>query len=97
MKFMLFITFVMALAKGGIWIALGVILRNHFETAVSLLFRKPKPDGLVDDRRQVEFMGVVRLLGLALIILGVLVAFLGLLTWINGMRMPSHNFNFNFK
>jgi len=97
MKFMMFLSFVVAACKGGIWIALGFIIRNHLEAFLSLILRKPIPENLISKEENDRTQKIYDLIGLLFVGIGVCVILIGLITWFMSFRIPSANFNFNFK
>ncbi|MCU4164433.1 hypothetical protein [Carboxylicivirga caseinilyticus] len=96
MKFILFITFLTSLAKAGLLIGLGILLKNHFETVLSTLIRKPIPEDLIERYSYEKMKEVIRWIGIFVMILGIGMAVIGLSTLIMGFQMPMNNFNFNF-
>lgn len=90
---MLFFTFLLSLCYGGIWICAGVLVRNHFETVISMFFRRPIHEGIVNPDDYMKAKSVINILGLIFIIIGVLVMISGLFTFFN---FPGQNVNFNF-
>jgi len=95
MKFILFFTFIITICKGGIWIGFGVLIRNHFDTILSMIIRKPLPDGLIPSMNNEKIQKVIKLIGLLIIAIGISTIILGLSTMIAGHNM-SNNFNFKF-
>ena len=96
MKFILFITFLTSLAKAGLLIGLGVLLKNHFEALLATLIRKPIPEDLIEKYSYDKMREVIKWIGIFVIILGVGMAIIGLSTLVMGFQMPMNNFNFNF-
>lgn len=96
MKFMMLLTFAVAACKGGIWIALGLLIRNHLEAFLALILRKPIPENLISQEEKDRTRKIYDFIGLLLVGIGVCVILIGLLTWIMSFRIPSGNFNFNF-
>jgi hypothetical protein len=96
MGFMLFISFFLSLFYGGIWICVGILLRNHLDTVVSFIMRRPIPEGLIspDDYGRME--SVVRAIGLLFILIGIFTMILGLATGIASSSMQHTNFNYRF-
>lgn len=90
---MLFFTFLLSLCYGGIWICAGVLVRNHFETVISMLFRRPIHEGIVNPDDYMKAKSVINILGLIFITIGVLVMITGLFTFFS---FPGQNVNFNF-
>ena len=96
MRLALFVTFLVSLAKGGLWITIGTLVKNHFETFIAFIIRKPVADGLIDKNRYDALINVIKWIGIFIIIIGIGIAVLGLVTFIIGFRMPTNSFNFNF-
>jgi hypothetical protein len=90
---MLFFTFLLSLCYGGIWISAGLLVRNHFETVISMLFRKPIPDGLANSDDYLKAKAIINILGLLFIIIGVIIMIVGLFSLVG---FPRSNINFNF-
>ena len=60
MKFLYFFTFLLSLCKGGIWISLGILLRNHFETVLALIVREPLPEELIDSYDKSKVVAIIQ-------------------------------------
>lgn len=78
MRMMLFFTFLLSLCYGGIWICAGVLLRNHLEALISIIFRKPIPEGLTHPDDYLKAKSIINILGLIFIIIGVILMIVGL-------------------
>ncbi len=96
MKSLLFFTFLTGLAKSIMIIFLGILIKDHFETLISMIIRKPMPDNLIDEQRYNSIHVVIKWIGIMIIILGVGQAFMSLMTLFMGFNMPMNNFNFQF-
>jgi flagellar biosynthesis protein FlhB len=96
MKTFLFFTFLVSLAKSGLWISIGILIKNHLETLLSLIVRKPLPDHLIEENKLETFNQVTKWIGLFIIIIGIGFALSALATLIMGFNMPTSNFNFKF-
>lgn len=49
MKSFVFFSFLVSLAKSGLWISVGILVKNHLETLLSFIIRKPVPDNLIEE------------------------------------------------
>lgn len=96
MKSYLFFTFLVSLAKAGLWISIGVLIKNHLETLFAFLMRKPVPDNLIDKNKLDTFNNVTKWIGIFIILIGIGLAIAALNSLIIGFRMPGHKINFNF-
>jgi len=94
MKLFLFITFLITIAKGGIWIGIGIIIRKHFDALLTLILRKPLPEGIISKEQHESMNKIIEWIGLCIITIGVLTIFFGLITLISGSSMTHGNFNF---
>ena len=94
MKTFLFFTFLVSLAKSGLWISIGILVKNHFETLLSLLIRKPVPDNLIESNSLKAFNTVTKWIGIFIIVIGIGIALSALSTLTMGFRMPMNNFKF---
>jgi len=95
MKFIFFLTFIVSALKGGIWIFFGILIKGHFDTILSLILRKPLPDGLIssDNKKTVDLY--IHRIGQILIIIGVIIVLTAFASWIVSFNIPKNNFNFN--
>jgi hypothetical protein len=91
---MMFLTFLLSICYGGIWISIGVLLRNHFETILSMIIRKPIPDNLIDPINFLKTKNVIKVIGVFLVIIGILTMIAGLTTFIVSCITPYSSFNF---
>jgi hypothetical protein len=59
------------ICKGGLWICIGVLIGNHLETILSLILRKPLPEGLItpDDIKKTK--RVFKIIGLLIVLIGI--------------------------
>ncbi len=96
MKFMMLLSFAIAACKGGIWIAFGLLIRNHLDSFLSLILRKSIPDNLISREESDRTRKIYDIIGLLLVGIGVCVILIGFITWIMSFRIPSGNINFNF-
>ncbi len=96
MKFFFFLTFLISVAKGGISVGIGILLRKHFDTILSLIIRKPIPEGLIDKNKHESVLKIMEWIGLFVIIIGVLTVFFAFATLFTGNSMTNGNFNFKF-
>ncbi len=97
MKFMLVFTFFLSICYGGIWISIGLLLLNHLETVLSMIFRKPIPDNLISPQNLNNAKNVINVIGVLSILIGIATIILGLNTMVTGFNMSNQpNFNFNF-
>ena len=96
MKTFLFFTFLVSLAKSGLWISIGILIKNHLETLLSLLIRKPVPDNLIEKNNLETLNNVTKWIGIFIIVIGIGVALSAFATLIMGFRMPTNSFNFKF-
>ena len=92
MKLIFIFTFLIALFKGGILIGVGVLLRYHFVTFVSLIRRKELPDNLIWSGDYKRAMAVIRTIGLLITLTGVAIILLGLASLIVALSMPGGEF-----
>ena len=96
MRAFVIFTFLASLAKSGIWITLGVLLKNHFEILTSFVTRKAIDASIIHEERFQPFKKVVEWIGIFIIILGICSALLAFTSLIVGLRVPSHKVNFQF-
>ena len=96
MKFLLFVTLLVSIAKSGIWICVGILLRKHFDTIYTLLFRKPIPEDLIEKENYETMYKVIQGLGAILVLIGVFSVILAISTFIYGNSVANGNFNFKF-
>jgi hypothetical protein len=92
----LFFTFLTALAKSGLLISLGVLIRSHLDTVLSLIIRKPIPEDLISAERLSAASQVIRWIGFFIIALGIGLSIVSFSTMVVGMGMPSNVVNFRF-
>lgn len=96
MKTFLFFTFLVSLAKAGLWVCFGLLIKNQFETTISAIIRRPLSDNLIEKNNQEALNRITNWIGILLIIIGIGVAISALITLFLGFRMPTNNFNFKF-
>jgi hypothetical protein len=65
------------ICKGGLWICIGVLFGNHLETILSLILRKPIPEGLIspDDIKKTKIL--FKIMGLIIILTELTLRFSG--------------------
>jgi hypothetical protein len=93
---MLFFSFLLSICYGGIWIGLGLLVKNHLETVLSMILRKPIPDNLINPEDFQKTKSVINVIGILLILIGIGTMIIGLSSMIVSYSMPSPNFNFKF-
>ena len=96
MKTFLFFTFLASLAKSGLWITLGVLIKNHLESALSLVTRKPMPNDIIEQNTFDRLNNVTKWIGIFIILIGIALALSAIATFFMGLRMPTNSFNFKF-
>lgn len=96
MRFILFISFLVALAKSGILILIGVLIKNHLDALLFLLTRKSMPSEVTEQSKAEALNKVTRWLGLFIILLGIGMALSATTVFFMGSSMPAGNFNFKF-
>ncbi len=96
MKLVLLFTFLVSLAKGGLWIAAGTLIKSHIGPLMAFIMRKPIPEDLIDKHKYEAFMNIVKWIGILLIIIGIGVAVIGFVTFVVSFRIPTNSFNFKF-
>jgi hypothetical protein len=89
MKILLFFTFLLSLCTGGVLIGLGILLRNHFETIISLIVRKPFPDDLIIPDDYAKTKTTIRWIGSLVILLGIAKMIISLSTLMAGYWMTN--------
>ena len=92
----LFLTFLVAQVKAGLLISLGVLIRSHLDTVLSLIIRKPIPEDLISAERLSAASQVIRWIGFFIIALGIALAIVSLATLMVGLSMPTNTYNFKF-
>ena len=97
MKGVMFFTYLSVLAHAALWIGLGVLIRNHFETAISMIVRKPIPENLIGEEKFNAAHNVIRFIGGIMVIIGISKAIAVLASFIASLsHLPTNNFNFKF-
>ena len=96
MKTLLFFSFLLSVCHGGIWICSGLLVRNHFETILSMILRKPVPENMIDPEDSQRTKKVIDVIGLLLILIGIGTMIIGLTTMITGLGNLGANFNFKY-
>ena len=92
MEFNFFFTFVFSLAKAGLWISIGILVSKHMDTLLSLIIRRPLPEGLIKPEKLNSAKKVIKWIGIFTIIFGFGVALSGLATFV--VRILSTLLNF---
>ena len=96
MKISFIISLFITLCKGGAWIGLGILLRDHFDSFITLVTRRNVPE----DQSYTDFSGqamrIIKLVGLLFMLLGIAVIVMGLVTVIMGSRFGFTNADFKF-
>ena len=93
---MLFFSFLLSICYGGIWISVGLLVKNHLETVLSMILRKPNPENLINPEDFQKAKSVINVIGILLILIGIGTIVIGLSSMIAGFSMSSPNFNFKF-
>ncbi|HKJ43713.1 MAG TPA: hypothetical protein VKA27_16570 [Sunxiuqinia sp.] len=73
---------------------MGILLKNHFETLLSLIIRKPVPNELIEKTQHESTIRAIKWVGNFFIILGIGIALMGIASMGMTSRIPTHNFNF---
>ena len=93
MKSAVFFTFLLSLAKAGLWISIGILFRKHIITILSLIIRRPIPDGLINAEELENTIKVVKWIGLFLILIGAGIALIGIITLTLSNTVPNVRFH----
>lgn len=96
MKAFLLFTFLVSLAKSGLWISIGILIKNHLESVLSIVLRKPVPDNLIEKNNLETVNNITKWIGIFIIVIGIGAALSAFSTLIMGFRMPSNSFNFKY-
>lgn len=96
MKAFLLFTFLVSLAKSGLWISMGILIKNHLETVLSLVLRKSVPNNLIEKNNLETVNNITNWIGIFIIVIGVGIALSAFATLVMGFRMPTNSFNFKF-
>jgi hypothetical protein len=82
------------LAKSGLWISIGILVKTHFESFLSLIIGKPVPKNLIDKNNIEMVNNVTKWIGIFIIAIGVGVALSAFGALMMKCLMPSNNLNF---
>ena len=82
----------MTLAKSGLWISAGFLVKNYLTSLISPLVFKTGDAA----SKEYKLNTLAKWIGVLLIIMGVLVALTAIMTLVMGARMPMSKFNFKF-
>lgn len=99
MRTILFFTFLVSLAKAGLLMTVGILVKNHFDTLLSIIVRKPIPEILIDSNKLEKTNHLIKWIGIFIIITAICMAVAAIFTFAIGARWPrmdTGNFNFNF-
>lgn len=96
MKSFFFITTVIALAKAGLWICFGLLVKNHLDSFWTFITRKSLPDGIIETDKLQKFYKITNWVGSLLIIIGAISAITALSMLVFSGKFPGQNFNFKF-
>lgn len=97
MKTLLFFGFLTALAKAGLLITIGVLIKNHLKSFLLLITQKPALYDIVENDNAKRINNLIKWIGIFIIIIGIILALSAFTTLIMGLRVPSNNFNFKFQ
>jgi hypothetical protein len=96
MKIAFVISLFITLCKGGAWIGLGLLLRDHFDSFITLVTRRNVPE----DQSYTDFSGqamkIIKLVGLLFVLLGIAIMVMGVVTVIVGSGFGLTNAGFKF-
>ncbi|MFB6343259.1 hypothetical protein ACE01N_00310 [Saccharicrinis sp. FJH2] len=84
MRMFFFIPFLLSLAKAGLWISIGLLIKDHFETILSLIIRKPVPEGLIEQYHYEKVRNIIKWIGIFIIIIGAGIAVTAFSTMVMG-------------
>jgi archaellum biogenesis protein FlaJ (TadC family) len=96
MKTFLLFAFLTSLAKSGLWITVGVLIKNHLESLLSLVTRKSMPNDIIEKNDFDKLNNVTKWIGLFIIFVGIGLALSAIVTFIMGLNMPTNRFNLKF-
>jgi len=71
MKIFAFFSFILSLAKAGLWIGVGLLVKNHFETVLNLIIRKPVPESLIEKEKLEMVNTIIKWVGIFIIVIGI--------------------------
>ncbi|TKG94049.1 hypothetical protein EYV94_14945 [Puteibacter caeruleilacunae] len=95
MTFIFFLAFLMAVCKGGILIALGLLLRKYFTTVLNLFIRKPLPENFMESDEYQKTNVFIKTIGFFVLCIGVIIILQGFSTWI--VALHQHHIPFSIK
>jgi hypothetical protein len=75
---MTILSLVLSLCYGGIWIAIGILLRNHLETILTMITRKPIPDDQTIPEDYQKTKQIIDIIGSLMILIGIGTILMGL-------------------
>ncbi|MFB6319989.1 hypothetical protein [Saccharicrinis sp. FJH54] len=84
MRTFFFIPFLLSLAKAGLRISIGLLIKDHFETILSFIIRKPIPEGLIDQYQYEKARNIIKWIGIFIIIIGAAIAVTAFSTMVMG-------------
>lgn len=96
MKTLLFFSLLLSLAKSGLWITVGILIKNHLESTLTLLTRKPMPDGIIEKNNFEKLTKVTKWIGIFIIIVGIGLALSAIATFIMQYTMSMNRPNLPF-
>lgn len=94
MTAVLFFTFIGSLAKGGLWIALGILIKNHRDALLALVTRKSLPDEMIEKRNLYKLNKTTKWIGIFAIIVGISLVLSAIATLFVGFGVPVNNIKF---
>ena len=84
MRTFIFIPLLISLAKAGLWISIGLLIKDHFDTILSLIIRKPVPEDLIDQYHDEKVRNIIKWIGIFIIIIGAGIAVTSFSTMVMG-------------
>jgi len=96
MKIAFLFSLIISLCKGGAWIGLGLLLRDHFDSLITLVTRRDVQEDRAQARTNDSTMKMIKFIGLLFIILGIAIMVMGLYTVIAGSRFGFANLDMKF-
>ena len=96
MKTLLFFAFLGSLAKSGLWITVGILIKNHLESTLTLVTRKPMPNDIIEKNNFEKLTNVTKWIGIFIIIVGIGLALSAIATFIMQYTMSTNRVNFSF-
>lgn len=92
MAFISFLSFLLTSFKASLWLFFGILLKDHFETVLSIIFRKPIPEGLISPKNYQRTSNLIKTIGTILIIIGSIIILKAFASWIAGIISPLRHF-----